>query len=267
MTTIAWILIIVSILLILFVVLKKFPALALLDVDSLPGEKEARFKNQIIKQKVERDLSRISGFFGRFYLSLSRYISRFFENTQAQLKRRRINYKSVENISQEDREKMINSLFISSDELLKKEDFLGAEEKLLEAISLDQKNCLAFFKLATVYEDQKKWPEARQTYEHSLKIAKQAMKNNEGLKEVNISEIYFSLSFVEKEDGYLEAALENIHEALEHEPNNPRYLDLILDLSIMRKDKELALVFLEKLALVNPENNKLSEWQEKILNL
>ena len=267
MTTIAWILIIVSILLILFVVLKKFPALALLDVDSLPGEKEARFKNQIIKQKVERDLSRISGFFGRFYLSLSRYISRFFENTQAQLKRRRINYKSVENISQEDREKMINSLFISSDELLKKEDFLGAEEKLLEAISLDQKNCLAFFKLAAVYEDQKKWPEARQTYEHSLKIAKQAMKNNEGLKEVNISEIYFSLSFVEKEDGYLEAALENIHEALEHEPNNPRYLDLILDLSIMRKDKELALVFLEKLALVNPENNKLSEWQDKILNL
>ena len=127
MTTIAWILIIVSILLILFVVLKKFPALALLDVDSLPGEKEARFKNQIIKQKVERDLSRISGFFGRFYLSLSRYISRFFENTQAQLKRRRINYKSVENISQEDREKMINSLFISSDELLKKEDFSGAE--------------------------------------------------------------------------------------------------------------------------------------------
>ena len=121
--------------------------------------------------------------------------------------------------------------------------------------------------MAAIYEEQKKWPEARQTYEHSLKIAKQAMKNNEGLKEVNISEIYFSLSFVEKEDGYLEAALENIHEALEHEPNNPRYLDLILDLSIMRKDKELALVFLEKLALVNPENNKLSEWQDKILNL
>lgn len=267
MTTIAWILIIVSILLILFVVLKKFPALALLDVDSLPGEKEARFKNQIIKQKVERDLSRISGFFGRFYLSLSRSISRFFESTQAQLKKRRINYKSTENISQEDREKMINSLFISSDELIKKEDFSGAEEKLLEAISLDQKNCLAFFKLAAIYEEQKKWPEARQTYEHSLKIAKQTMKNEEELKEVSISEIYFSLSFVEKEAGYLEAALENIHEALEHEPNNPRYLDLILDLSIIRKDKELALVFLEKLASVNPENNKLSEWQEKILNL
>jgi hypothetical protein len=39
MTTIAWILIIASILLILFVVLKKFPALALLDVDSLREKK------------------------------------------------------------------------------------------------------------------------------------------------------------------------------------------------------------------------------------
>ena len=32
----------------------------------------------------------------------------------------------------------------------------------------------------------------------------------------------------------------------------------------MRKDKELAQESLAKLAAVNPENNKLGEWQEKI---
>jgi hypothetical protein len=35
----------------------------------------------------------------------------------------------------------------------------------------------------------------------------------------------------------------------------------------MKKDKELAIASLEKLTLVNPENNKLSDWQEKIENI
>ena len=80
-------------------------------------------------------------------------------------------------------------------------------------------------------------------------------------------EIYFSLAWVEKEIGDIDAALENIREALELEGNSPRFLDLILDLSIMKKDKELASVYLEKLASVNPENNKISDWQEKINSL
>ena len=62
----------------------------------------------------------------------------------------------------------------------------------------------------------------------------------------------------------MEDAKQNIQEALDLEPNNPRYLDLILDLSIMKKDKESALYYLEKLAEVNPENNKLNELSERI---
>ena len=80
----------------------------------------------------------------------------------------------------------------------------------------------------------------------------------------NLSEIYWSLSWVFKELGELEDAKQNIQEALDLEPNNPRYLDLILDLSIIKKDKESALYYLEKLAEVNPENNKLNELSERI---
>ena len=87
------------------------------------------------------------------------------------------------------------------------------------------------------------------------------------MAELTLQEIYFSLAWVEREVGDLDAALENIREALDLEPNSPRYLDLILDLSIMKKDKDLALASLEKLTSVNPENNKLSDWKDKVDSL
>ena len=64
--------------------------------------------------------------------------------------------------------------------------------------------------------------------------------------------------------GLLDESLEYTRQALDAEPNNPRYLDLILDLSIMRKDKNLARISWEKLSAANPDNKKLPEWLAKI---
>ena len=249
------------------IVLKKFPALAILDLNNVPGEKEAKFKDQIIKQKVERDVARLSGGIARVWLSFSRYISDFLHYQQDRLKKAKLNYKSLAKISYGEKQKMIKDLFVSFADLLKKEEYGEAEEKLVEIITLDQKNLAAFFKLGSLYDEQKKWSEARQTYEYALKLARQ-YKDDEGIMaELTIQEIYFSLAWVEREDSDLDAALENIREALELEPNSPRYLDLILDLSIIKKDKELAINSLEKLATVNPENQKIEEFKSIIEKL
>lgn len=266
-TIISLILIGLCLVIILAIILKKFPALAILDINNMPGEKEAKFKDQIIKQKVERDLAKVGGRVARAWLLLSRKVSNFLESSQAQLKKIKLSYKSSARIPQVEKQKMIKDLFIAYADLLKKENYNGAEEKLVEIVSLDQKNINAFFKLGSLYDEQKKWSEARQTYEYALKLARQYQDDETIMADLTIQEIYFSLAWVERESDDLDAALENIREALELEPNSPRYLDLILDLSIIKKDKELAVASLEKLASVNPENNKLSDWQEKIDNL
>lgn len=267
LTIFSILIIIICLIVIMSIILKKFPVLAILDVNNMPGEKEAKFKDQMIKQKVERDVARISGGIARFWIFLGRHISRFLQSSQERLKKSKMNYKSSVKISFSEKQKMIKDLFVAYSDLLKKERYNDAEEKLVEIISLDQKNLTAFFRLGALYDEQKKWSEARQTYEYALKLARQH-KDDEGIMgDITIQEIYFSLSWVEKEAGDLDAALENIREALELEPNNPRYLDLILDLSIIKKDKELAIISLGKLATVNPENNKLSDWKEKIENI
>ena len=78
------------------------------------------------------------------------------------------------------------------------------------------------------------------------------------------AEIYFNLALVHKEADQLSEAREKLSEALKISPNNPRYLDTMLEISIMKKDKILAQSTYDKLAEVNPENKKLKEWERKI---
>jgi len=263
---IAWIIIIIAIFVIFAIVAGKFPALALLDIDNIPGEKEARFKEQIMRQKVERDLMVVTGVIGRIYLFISRHVSGLLKSAQTNLKKVKLNYKKVARIYGPEKDKLLERLFVDYQELFDKELWNQAEDKLLEIINFDQKNLLAFFKLAELYDEQKKWPEAKQTYGHALKLARQSARYNDDTT-IPIQEIYFSLAESVRRSGDNKGALDNVREALEYEPNSPRYLDLILDLSIIEKDKELAQASLSKLAVVNPENQKLNDLQDRINEL
>jgi tetratricopeptide (TPR) repeat protein len=256
-----------ALLVILTVIIRKFPVLAILDVGHIPGEKEAKFKEQLIKARVERDLASVSGWFGRLWLWLVKRLGLTLQNWQAQLKKIKISHKVNIRIPWREKQGRIKELFSAVQAALKKEKAEEAEDKLVEIISLDQKNLAAFVQLGGLYANQKKWPEARETYEYALKLARQDSSVGEVPSEITPQQICFALSGVDKEAGDLAAALENIREALEREPNSPRYLDLILDLSIMRKDKNLATASWEKLSAVNPDNQKLAEWKEKIEKL
>lgn len=251
----------------LTIIIKKFPALAILDVANIPGEKETKFKQQIMKQRVDRDLARWRGRLGRIMLFLNRRFSNWLKSRQAQLKKIKTTHEVNARVPWAKKQKQIQGLLLAAEDLIKKEIFDKAEEKLVEVISLDQKNLPAFLSLGSLYESQKKWSEARQTYEHILKLERQYHDDKEIIGDLTRQEIYFSLANIEMEVGEAEAALENIREALDLEPNNPRYLDLILNLSIMRKDKALAEEYWDKLAAVNPDNNKLTEWWKEIENL
>jgi uncharacterized protein HemY len=81
---------------------------------------------------------------------------------------------------------------------------------------------------------------------------------------VSLQEIYFALSYLEKKAGNIDASYDNILEALELEPSSPRYLDLILDLSIIKKDKASAWQYLNRLSEANPQNQKLEDRRKEI---
>jgi len=266
LTTISIILVLVGLIIIASIILKKFPALAILDVENIPGQKEAKFKEEIIKKRLERDLSKWGNVFVKVWHFLNSITSGPLHRAYLKLKEVKDTYRRSKKLTLSERREHIRNLFRSAEDSLKTDDLDKAEASLIEIVSLEQKNLPAFIELADVYSAGKKWAEARQTLGYALKLHK-AAKDDYFTGDITLQKIYFSLALVNQSlDNYGEA-LDNIQEALEFEPNNPRYLDLAIELSIIQKNKEFAQEMLERLREVNPENAKLVELFDEISEL
>ncbi len=264
LTTLAWIFLILSILIMLILALRRFPALAILNVDNMPGQKEAKFKEKIMKQRLERDLSAWSGRLNRLRRQVGGFISSFLKKRHQRLMKVKNDLRKYRKLTWREKQDQIDLLFLKANKALEAEDYEQAEARLIEIISLDPKRVKAFLELAESYRLRKSLKEAKETLEHALKLALKLRRDPELLGSISISEIQFSLAWVCQEAELWSDALEYGRQALDAEPNNPRYLDLILDLSIIKKDKKLALETWGKLALANPDNNKLGTLKEKI---
>lgn len=262
------ILILISLCIIIIIAVKKFPALASLDVDNMQAEKEAKFKERIISNRLKRNIFKWFARFIKISRILTKQLSIFFKLIYDKLLKVKDSYKNESVVSLSDKEKRINELYIEADKLIKENDIDSAEKILIEIIGIDSKNIKAFEELGHLYFKEKNYEEAIQTFSHIIKLIeagdgiKEKFKNNE-----KIAEIYFNLALVNNEIKKFDEALININQALKIEPNNPRYLDISIEISIINKDKILAISLYDKLKEVNPENNKLVEFKEQINSL
>ena len=266
LTTLSIVLVLIGLIIIATIILKKFPALAILDVENIPGQKEAKFKEEIIKKRLERDLSKWGQVFIKIWHFLNAITSGPLHQAYLKLKEVKDTYRRSKKLTLAQRREHIKTLFRSAEDSLKADDLDKAESSLIEIVSLEQKNLPAFVELADVYSAGKKWAEARQTLGYALKLCK-ASKEEYFTGDITLQKIYFSLALVNENMGTYTEALDNVAEALELEPNNPRYLDLAIELAIELKNKTYAQEMLERLHEVNPENAKLVEIAEEISQL
>ncbi|MFW5888739.1 MAG: tetratricopeptide repeat protein [Patescibacteria group bacterium] len=237
---------------------RKFSALANLDVDSIPEEKESKFKERMAGKRIKKNLMGWSSKAGGRFKNVYSKPNDFLVKTADNLERLKKKYAEEGENAKRNKSERIANAFRELEKLDPKEDFEACESKLIEIIGADSKNVHAFEELADLYFDNKKYKEAEQTYEHLLKLFE------ENKDEHKRAEIYFDLGLVAKEQNKASKALKNIQKALKLAPNNPRFLDTMIEISIINKDKTLAKSAYDKLAEVNPENKKLEEWKKKL---
>ncbi len=261
---IVWFLIfLILIFIILFIIIRRFPALAILDVDNIPEEKESKIKERISQERIKRKFS----FFSKYFLFFINFINKVFDRFWFKLKKikeekeQKRESESLSRISPRDK---IEVLFSQADDLIEDEKWDEAEKKLIDIISIDDKNFRAFLSLADVYQSQEKWEEAKQTSLYALKLSEIS---DEKIDNNDLANLNYSLALINKELDDTDSSFDNISESLKLNPNNPRYLDLMLDLCIIKKRKDLASDFLNKIKKVNPENNNIPDWEEKISSL
>ncbi len=264
------ILIIISLTVIIVIITRKFPVLANLDLETVQSERENRMKEQIISNRLKRSIYKYSAKLMRFIRPLGNGIGGFFQWAYQKLIDFKENYNQEKGVDDAEAQS-ITKLFIEAEECVKAEESEKAEEKFIKIIGLDSHNIKAFKELGKLYCDRKDYHEAKETLEHALKLLEQdeadsikspdadaADRNNQ------IGCIYFELSEVMWLMDNLEGAMKNINQALKLEPNNPRYLDTKLQISIITKDKINALDAYERLEKINPENQKLDELKKQV---
>lgn len=257
------VLILLSFIVIFSIISKKLPQLAILDVENLPQEKENKAKEKLIENRLKRDMANLSqgvlGFLRGVFKRLS-FLSFLKEKLQA-IKEKQVLEKKLADVPKSQRLEILRR---QADESIKKgelEDLQMAEKHLIEAAELDSRNPEVFSDLGDLYLQMKKPAEAKQTFAYVLKLLE--LIDNKALE----AETYFSLATACRLLQDIDGAMNNILESLKVEPNNPRYLNALLETAWQNKNLQIASEALSKLEEVNPENNKLEAWKEKLQEL
>lgn len=287
-----FILILLSLAVIVFVIIRKFPQLTLLDVDSIPEVKMERKKDEILRKRVEERM----GIWGkkqekfwkpffrwlkRIQLSFRKYVGRVQKvvvDSERKLKKQRVS-------TSETRAEAAGFLR-EAGAAFEQKDWELAEKKYIEVIRLSPRNREAYFGLGNVYLEKGELEDAEEAFQYLVRLNP---RHDGGL--VKLAEIAEKRGNVEKAIEYYDksllledskaprfmkiaelllsidkasTALEAVKQAVELEPENPRYLDMLAEVSIKCGDKQSAEDAFQKLRMANPENQKLEVLRERI---
>ncbi len=249
--------IIVSLGAILFIILRKFPYLAAIDTSTIPKEKQAKVKEQILLDRVQRKTKtwwekHISRYARPTAERLSGWVHAAYSRLQEMEKQYQKTLKEQVKESGADIDQRIMRLLREAEDFVKEEKYADAEKRYIEMISLDVKNADAYRGLGNLYFLNKDYVQAKETLEHLVKIAPE------------MPGVYLELAGVYKALENLEKALENAKKAAEFDPNHPKTLDFLLEIAILSHNRSLAEETFAKLKEVNPENEKLEGLETKI---
>ncbi|MDO8499734.1 MAG: tetratricopeptide repeat protein [bacterium] len=280
---------------IIFVVVRKFPQLANLDLQHLSEEKEHLKKKEILDKRItekgrqlkavwKQRLMPVRKIWGQVQLRFRIYfgkIEHLWHHEQSiKLK------KKVKEMSREEKQDKIAAILKEANNHLLLNNTDKAEELYISAIKIDVKCQPAYRGLADTYLAKNSLDEARQTYLFLLQLDPE-----DDYVLVKLAEIAESQGDLEEAIGYYqqaavtndamsprfyhlaelllkvkqpETAREAIIQAVELEPKNPKYLDLLVETAIICGDKMLAQKGYEEFRIVNPDNHKLADLRERI---
>lgn len=279
------------------IVVRKFPTLAAIDTKVIPAERHGELKTKLIEQRMKRKLL---SFFGAMIERLKpagariAVLLRSRYHKLIELERRyRSRVDKATDLNPAELEKKgqrLDTLLAQAHNALRREEYSPAESAAIEAISADPRNVQAYRVLAAVYLAQREYEQARETlqfiverlhveddelYAELGQVATGEGKFEEAKRDLeksivfngHVAQHHLDLCRVNLSLGDGAAAFEHCRSAVELEPNNPKFLDALVETSIVVGKKEWARDAYEKLRAVNPENQKLDEFAGRIENM
>lgn len=278
------------------IAVRHFDELAALDTASIPARQEKSIKKQLVTSRIARSLTtKFAGFLvvAKLISDLWSVLQNKFRDSANRIadQYRRLEWKKQWNEwrqkSRLERRGTILAMLEEADELRRAGDYTEAEKKYVALIALDPKNVNAYIGLGKTYFRSERWSDAIEAFS----FVSDTLDQKSDLAAAFVGRVYkaegkwkeagewferalaldgaLAKRWVDLGDCYNEMggraeALTAYVRALECEPNNPMILDRLIETSIISGDKRRGRVALEQMRAVNPENQKIAEWEVRI---
>ena len=257
--------IITSLSLLLSMIARKLPKLATINVDSIITEKNSVAKNRIILQRLVRKSVAVRYVLVKFFRPLVQQIVQLVSDFyQKIINLEQLKTQSTTPLKTIEIRREAKDILATAHQLLDEQKIDEAETAYIKVLELEKDNHDAYSGLVEVYLANRDYKKARETCRYNLKLlTKVAKGDTNGLKH-KLASCHADLGYIYQLENRPTYALKSFEKAVGIEPNNPRFLDLLLKISIMLKRKELAWRTFNALKESDPENQKLAELKEEI---
>jgi tetratricopeptide (TPR) repeat protein len=254
MIIVAWIVFVCSFAGLAYIVFSALPALRVVDVRTFKGSKEKQLKHDIVVRQIEQKTHRLTGVFVRALLPLWHVVQGAFRRFAHRVKELERTYQDQARGKQKQHvdKASLDAMAREASLLMDKERYDEAEKVLVEILSLQPKYAGAYELLGRMYIVKKELAHAHEALSTMLKL-----RPKDASAHAMMGELL-------RQDRKWEEALVSFLRAVELSPRNPKYLDFLIDAALHEKNLELARTYLGTLAEVNPDNQKIAEYKQKI---
>lgn len=279
---------------ILYVVIRKLPVIARINVKGLPDVGQYRIKRKILEERLKRDIQkRWTSFYDSFIHDRHKNSSRFFSSLYERLKDWEQEYRTAREddlATGLNRAHSRDELIMRAREAITQKQLSRAEKILIDTLKLDEHNVLAYMLLVQVYREQELFNQAHET----LQFLEHITEGKDPLVFAEVAQLAWDRGDMHGAlEGYTRAAaldpsqykyqldLASVQEslgdhtkarkaaekALQMAPNNPKILDFLIENCIILQDKNRASDYLARLIEVNPQNGKIKTFRKRIAAL
>lgn len=232
-----------------FIAWRKVPQLSIVNPASSKEAKVKETKNALLEERMMRQFDeRRKNFWKNSISPFVKTVQEGFRRIAGRLtalERRYIEHQRSEKLGAPQIKEMLDEAKASIDQ----ERFDLAEKTLVAIVTHDVKNVEAYEMLGRMYLSQKQYGEARESLEFLLTIVPKD------------ASVLAAVGEAYEGEGNVKKAFEFYKKAKDASPNNPKYLDFFISAAIDAGDFHEAQTAIDHLREVNPENQKIGEFE------
>ncbi len=252
------ILAVASVVVIVMIYVRKLQKLSALDLDAMPVHRQHLRKTSLVEERFYRQWRSIKARVAAILKPIGRGVMAVIGGIYHKLRAKEERYRKESAGTEKASVGTVQSagvLLEKAQALHKEENYAEAEKKYIEVIAIDNNSVTAYQGLAQVYV-------ARKDFKHALETL-------QFLQQLNPKDeaVWRTIGGIYKDQDKLVEALDAYDRVLELAPNNPKNLDVYIELAIANQLKYKAQGALDTLKEKNPENSKLVEYQQQINGL